>query len=197
MNTRTQPLFFSTPAKLRNWYDKNHDKAAELWLGLYKSGSGEATVSMEEAQTEALCFGWAEGVRFSVSAHQYTIRFCPRKKGSIWSVKNIARTKELIAMDWVHPSGLAIFEQRDEAKSKQYSYEREVASLPPAFEKQFKSAPKAWGWFQTQPLSYRKAALWWIVQPKTEETRLRRLGILIEDSGAGRRVKPLRRPGEK
>ena len=45
----------------------------------------------------------------------------------------------------------------------------------------------AWVFFQTQPPSYRKTLGWWVVSAKKEETRLRRLAALIEDSARGRR----------
>ena len=39
--------------------------------------------------------------------------------------------------------------------------------------------------------SYRKGAVYWVVSAKRPETRARRLTMLIEDSAAGRTVKPL------
>ena len=53
--------------------------------------------------------------------------------------------------------------------------------------------PEAWDLFQGQAPSYRKAALWWVVNAKRAETRERRLATLIEDSAAGRRVGHLQR----
>jgi hypothetical protein len=43
--------------------------------------------------------------------------------------------------------------------------------------------------------SYRKAATWWVISAKKEETRARRLAVLIETSAKGERVPPLRPPG--
>lgn len=28
--------FFATPTQWRKWLERNHDKAAELWVGFYK-----------------------------------------------------------------------------------------------------------------------------------------------------------------
>jgi len=49
----------------------------------------------------------------------------------------------------------------------------------------------AWTFFQAQTTYYRKTAIWWVVSAKKEETRLRRLDKLIEDSSKGRAISPL------
>ena len=49
------------------------------------------------------------------------------------------------------------------------------------------------GFFQMRPPSYRKAASWWVMSAKKEETRLKRLSQLIEDSAKGRTIPPLTR----
>jgi uncharacterized protein YdeI (YjbR/CyaY-like superfamily) len=43
--------------------------------------------------------------------------------------------------------------------------------------------------------AYRRAAIHWVTSAKRAETHARRLQALIEDSAAGRPVKPLTRPG--
>jgi uncharacterized protein YdeI (YjbR/CyaY-like superfamily) len=50
-----------------------------------------------ESVDEALCFGWIDGVRKSLGAESYMIRFTPRKPRSTWSAVNIGRARELAA----------------------------------------------------------------------------------------------------
>lgn len=52
---------------------------------------------------------------------------------------------------------------------------------------------QAWAFFQAQPPSYRRPAIWWVISAKQEDTRLKRLAILISDSEQGLRIKPLQR----
>ena len=47
----------------------------------------------------------------------------------------------------------------------------------------------AWAFFQAQPPGYRNEAAWWVMQAKREETRDRRLTMLIESSAAGKRIR--------
>ena len=75
--------FFATPDEFRRWLDENHAAATELWVGFYKRASGRPSITWPESVDEALCYGWIDGVRKSVSVEAYTIRFTPRKRGSI------------------------------------------------------------------------------------------------------------------
>jgi uncharacterized protein YdeI (YjbR/CyaY-like superfamily) len=88
----------------------------------------------------------------------------------------------------MQPKGLAAFEVRKENGSGIYSYEQRSDKLDEPFEAKLRENKAAWEFFQAQPSSYRKAASWWIVSAKTDETRFRRLDKLIEDSAAGKRT---------
>ncbi len=89
------PRFFPTVAKLRAWLDKNHDRESELWVGFHKTDSGKPSITWPESVDEALCVGWIDGVRKSVDATSYMIRFTPRRPASIWSNVNIAKIAKL------------------------------------------------------------------------------------------------------
>jgi uncharacterized protein YdeI (YjbR/CyaY-like superfamily) len=98
----------------------------------------------------------------------------------------------------MRPAGLAAFERRSDERSGIYSYEqRGAAELDPAYERQFRANEKVWDFFHAQPAWYRKAATWWVVSAKKEETRLRRLATLIDDSEHGRTVRPLTPPAKR
>lgn len=189
--------FFKTPAELRKWFEKNHDKVTEQWVGFYKKGSGKPSITWPESVDQALCFGWIDGVRKSIDDESYKIRFTPRKTKSIWSAVNIKRAGDLKELGLMHANGLNAFENRDEKLAQRYAYEQESVGLDPVYEKKLQKNKKAWEFFQSQPPSYRKVAIWWIVRAKQEETRLRRLETLITDSAAGRRIGAVLRPSKK
>ena len=62
-----------------------------------------------------------------------------------------------------------------------------------ADEQQFRANTDAWEFFQAQAAWYRRAAIWWVISAKKDETRRKRLATLIEDSAQGRTVPPLTR----
>jgi uncharacterized protein YdeI (YjbR/CyaY-like superfamily) len=186
------PIFFSTPAELRDWFEANHETATELWHGSYKKATGKPTVTWAEAVDEALCVGWIDSVRYSLDDERSAQRFTPRRKGSNWSAVNIAKVAALTAHGRMRPAGLAAFEARSEARSGVYSYEqRHLAAFEPEEEAAFRANEAAWEWFERSAPSYRQAATYWVVTAKRAETRARRLATLIEDSAAGRRIGPL------
>ena len=182
------PVFFRGAADFRRWLHKHHDRAPEVFVGFYKKDSGKKGITYREALDEALCFGWIDGVRRRVDESSYTNRFSPRTKRSIWSAVNIERVGELRKLGRMAAPGERAFEGRDEARAKQYSYERETCELAPAYQKRFKQQPDAWTFFQAQPPYYRRVASWYVMGAKKEETRLRRLERLIADSKKARRI---------
>jgi uncharacterized protein YdeI (YjbR/CyaY-like superfamily) len=186
-----QAIFFETQAEFRAWLEANHDKASELWLGIRKKGSGLPSVTYREAVDEALCFGWIDGLAKSMDATSYRQRFTPRRKGSIWSAINIARVGELTRLGRMHPAGLAAFRQRDPTKTNRYSFEQERVQFAAPYEALFRANEQAWAFFQAQPPSYRKPAIWWVMSAKRQETQEKRLATLIADSAEGRRIAPL------
>jgi len=105
--------FFETASDLRGWFEANHEIADELWVGIYKVGSGRPSVRWSEVVDEALCFGWIDGIRKSIDEVSYRNRLTPRRKGSNWSVINIARVAALEAEGRMHAAGRRAFEIRD------------------------------------------------------------------------------------
>lgn len=182
-----KPRFFKSAADFRRWLDKYHATARELLVGFYKMESRRG-LTYPEALDEALSFGWIDGVRRRIDADAYTIRFTPRKWGSIWSSVNIQRVRDLIARGLMKPPGLRAFRERDEQKTRQYSYEREHGKLDPALDATLRANQKASSFFDAQPPGYRKTVIFWVMSAKREETRVRRLARLIERSANGARI---------
>jgi len=189
--------FFRSQSAFRRWLEKHHGEARELWVGFFRKESGKGGITYPEALDEALCFGWIDGLRKRVDEASYAIRFTPRKADSIWSAVNIKRVDELTKLGRMKAPGLAAFKSRDVQKAQRYSYERNNCKLDPAHEKLFKANAKAWEFFRAQAPGYQRTATWWVVSAKKEETRLKHLATLIQDSENGRKIGPLDYPKDK
>jgi uncharacterized protein YdeI (YjbR/CyaY-like superfamily) len=190
-----KPEYFPAAAGFRAWLREHHAQAAELWVGFHKKGSGVPSMSWDESVDTALCFGWIDGIRKRVDEARYVIRFTARKPRSIWSARNIARVRELGSQGLMEPAGMKALERLAEGRSAVYSYEqRKEARLAPAHERRFRASGKAWEFFRSRAPSYRRTATWWVVSAKREETRLRRLGVLIDASARGLSLDALARP---
>ncbi len=187
-----KPVFFKKQQDLRNWFEINHDKKDELLAGFYKKSSGKPSITWEESVDEALCFGWIDGIRRSLGELSYTIRFTPRRSNSNWSTKNINRVEELIRLELMKPSGLAVYKKRKENNSGTYSFEQAAVKLDPEYQNILRKNKKAWEYFESQVPSYRKPAVHWIMSAKQEATRLRRLETLILCSEKEESIPPLK-----
>jgi uncharacterized protein YdeI (YjbR/CyaY-like superfamily) len=183
--------FFKTPATFRKWLEKNHLKEKELLVGFYKVDSGRQSITWSESVDQALCFGWIDGIRKSIDKECYTIRFTPRKPKSIWSAVNIKKVAELKEKGLMTEAGIAAFEKRDDKRSVIYSYEKAPVQLSPEFEKKFKANTKAFSFFKSLPPSVQRTSIHWVMSAKQEKTRISRMEILIRDSEAQRKIKPL------
>jgi len=196
--TTREVIFFATAAKLWAWLAKNHDQVQEQWIGFYKRASRKPSVTWPEAVNAALCFGWIDGVRKSIGKASYKIRFTPRRPRSTWSAVNVKRVEELTRLGLMQPPGFKAFQSRPEQKSGIYSYEqRHKIKLDPAFENKLRANCTAWEFFSSQAPWYQRTAVYWIMNAKQEQTRLRRLATLIDHSAKGKSIPPLTRaPGK-
>jgi uncharacterized protein YdeI (YjbR/CyaY-like superfamily) len=190
-----EPIFFESADQFRQWLATHHATETEVLVGFHKKATGTPTMTWSESVDQALCFGWIDGRRNSVGDDAYTIRFTPRKATSNWSKINVAKVEDLTRRGLMHEAGLAAYARRDPAKTGVYSFENEDIGLGPEFEAEFRRDQEAWAWYSHQPPGYRRTAAHWVRSAKREETRRSRLAALIEDSRAGRAIKPLRRPG--
>jgi uncharacterized protein YdeI (YjbR/CyaY-like superfamily) len=179
-----KPLFFAKPSDLRKWFEKNHSKETEVYVGYYKVASGKPSITWSESVDQALCFGWIDGVRNSIDEISYCNRFTPRKPTSTWSAINIKKVEDLTEKGLMRPAGIEAFKKLLENKSRIYSYEKEQAKLSSGYEKKFRANKKAWKFFQSLAPGYRKVAIHRIMDAKQEATRLKRLAILISNSEA-------------
>jgi len=183
------PTFFAKPVTFRAWLEKHHQTKREQWVGFHRKASARVSITWPEAVDEALCFGWIDGLRKTIDAGSYKIRFTPRRPTSNWSAINIRRMKELMRERRVRPAGMTAFQKRVAERSGIYSYEnRKSATLSAAARKKFHADIVAWKFFQQQPASYQQTTIWWVASAKRPQTEQDRLRKLIAFSKAGRRL---------
>jgi uncharacterized protein YdeI (YjbR/CyaY-like superfamily) len=88
---------FRTEAAFERWLSKNHDRASEVWLRIYKKASGVATVTPAQALDVALCWGWIDGIRKGFDERSFLQRYTPRSTRSPWSQINRDHVARLTA----------------------------------------------------------------------------------------------------
>jgi uncharacterized protein YdeI (YjbR/CyaY-like superfamily) len=187
------PTAFATPAAFRSWLTRHHARRTELLVRCFKVHAAERGITYVQALDEALCFGWIDGVRRSLDAASFSVRFTPRRAKSYWSAVNIRKAESLIAAGRMAPPGQAAFDARAKAPTRRYSFESKPENFAPAYLKRIRASPKASAFFDSRPPGYIRTHAFWVMSPVNEATRLRRLETLIASWERSEPVPPLRR----
>lgn len=187
----TKPRFFRNVRAFRLWLEKHHCSKLEQWVGFHKKHTGKASIDWPQSVDAALCYGWIDGLRKSIDADSYMIRFTPRKPRSHWSLVNIRRYEELAREGLVLPAGAAAYSKRDRQNSGRESHEQPHMELAQAYLAQLRASARAWQFYSQLQPSRIKNCNWWVMSAKQEATQLRRLGILIACSERGELIPPL------
>ncbi len=183
-------IFFKNQEEFSDWLEENTE-AGELWVGYFKKSTGRTSLTWSKSVDVALCFGWIDGIRKTIDEQSYKIRFTPRKITSAWSAVNVKKVKALIQLGKMKPAGMHLFNNRTDAQG--YSSEQRNVPLAREYEEQIKANQTAWVFFTNLAPSYKRDSIWWVMSAKKEETRFRRLAILIASSEAGLKIPTLRK----
>lgn len=89
-------LYAGSAQEWRAWLEANGATEPDIWLVLYKQGTGRGGVRYGEAVEEALCFGWIDGQMKGMDSESYALRFSPRRKRGSWSATNRELAHRLI-----------------------------------------------------------------------------------------------------
>lgn len=185
----TTPKFFKTAQAFARWLQSNAAIADELLVCFHKIDSGHLSVTWPQAVDEALCCGWIDGVRRRLDDVSYSVRFTPRRCGSVWSAVNIAKYQALQAQGRITPAGAQAFAQRTDGKTAIYAYEQAHTAELSAYEQAaFQRDAVAWVFFEACPAGYKKVMLHWVTTAQKPETRVARLAKLVDACRAGRRL---------
>lgn len=96
---------FRTWQAFQTWLRANHERESEIWIRIYKKGTGRKTVTPAEALDVALCWGWIDAIRKSHDEESYLQRYSRRKPKSTWSQVNRENVARLVAAGRMTPQG--------------------------------------------------------------------------------------------
>ncbi|MEZ5293674.1 MAG: YdeI/OmpD-associated family protein [Vicinamibacterales bacterium] len=105
---------FASARAFETWLRAHHARADEIWLRIYKKGSGAKSVTAAQALDVALCWGWIDGIRKAWDDASFLQRYTPRRPRSVWSQVNRDHVARLTKAGRMQPAGLR---QVDAAKA--------------------------------------------------------------------------------
>ena len=77
-----ETFYTSDRSEWRAYLSEHFETLAEIWFVFPLNGSGEPSLSYNDAVEEALCFGWIDSTNRRLDESHCARRFTPRKKGS-------------------------------------------------------------------------------------------------------------------
>ena len=168
----------------RAWLDRNHQKAAEIWLIYYKRHTRRPSIEYAHAVEEALCFGWIDGIVKRIDDERYAQRFTPRRANSKWSELNRHRARRLIAEGRMTSAGEAVLPVDLMAGAEELLDTRSRSDWANVVPDDLRAAlgdnRAAREYFERLAPSYRRQYVGWIASAKRDETREKRLREAIE-----------------
>lgn len=172
----TRIEFYAKNRKIwRKWLEKNHDRVDNVWLIIYKKGSGVSSVYYDEAVEEALCFGWIDSKPNKREEQSFLLFFSRRNPKSKWSALNKKRVEKLLEQGKMHKNGWAMVELAKKSGTWTALEKVDALEFPPELKKAFAKNKTALANFDAFPKSVKKAILEWISNAKKEETLKKRI----------------------
>jgi uncharacterized protein YdeI (YjbR/CyaY-like superfamily) len=172
----TRVLAFEDATAFWEWLKAHHAVESEIWVKIFKKGSGQKTISWEEAVIEALCWGWIDGIKKSLDEQAYLQRFTPRRKGSNWSQRNREHVERLLAAGRMEEAGMVHVRaaQADGRWDNAYAPASEM-EMPADFLAALEQRPAAKAFFGTLNRQNRYAIGYRLATAKKPATRQKRL----------------------
>ena len=179
-------LTFNSRDEWRSWLSSHYDRVSEAWLVLYKKGprqTRQISLSLSEAQEEALCFGWIDHLSKTLDSSRFMLRFTPRRAGSIWSITNINRVGRLTQDGMMTKAGLEKVAEAQQNGQWQAAIARERTDLlPKELAKALRRRKGALAGFRGLANSRKKQLLHWLLTAKSQATRQRRLEAIVQEA---------------
>lgn len=161
------------------WLEQNHAGAPEVWIRVFKVGSGTPSVSWKEAIPVAIAWGWIDGVRKSLDEVSFLQRFTPRGPKSSWSEINVAHVERMIAEGTMQPAGLKHVEAAKADGRWAKTYRIKGAEVPEDLQAAIDAEPEARALFAILTSQNRFALIHRTNALKTEPGRRKKIEALV------------------
>mgnify|MGYP006423236355 CR=1 FL=1 len=175
-----------TRSYFRKWLEKNHDKETKVATILHKKHTGKSAPSHREMIEEAICFGWIDTTVKRLDEDRYIRNFTKRTKNSRWSNNTIKYGKQMIEQKKMTPTGLKFYKEG----LKKPTHDQDIPKnpdIPVELKKALAKNKKARDHFEKFPPSTKKMLYRWILRGKREETRTKRIKLIVNNAKEGKK----------
>ena len=182
---------FADVQAFHDWLARHHDSESEVWIRIYKVGSGLKTITPKEAIDVALCWGWIDAIRKAHDEKSYLQRYTPRTAKSIWSRINVDNVARLIDEGRMTEHGLrqAELAKADGRWARAYDSPKDM-KLPADLLAAIEAEPKAKAMLARLNAQNRFALAFRLHNMKTEAGRKRKIAAFVEMLKRGETIHP-------
>jgi uncharacterized protein YdeI (YjbR/CyaY-like superfamily) len=182
-------MTFDDRAAWAAWLRDHHDTSTIVWVRIAKKGTGQTSVTYDEAVEVALCYGWIDGQGKRENEVYWLQKFTPRSKRSMWSKRNREKALALIERGEMRPAGLAEVEraQRDGRWDAAYDAASQI-TVPDDLQAALDEAPAAQAFFARLDSRNRYAILHRIQTVRRPETRAKRIQEFVQMLADNRKI---------
>jgi len=167
-------MTFASPQAFGQWLKIHHATETELWVKIFKKGTGIPSVTWDCVVVESLCWGWIDGIKKSIDDQAYLQRVTPRKLRSNWSKRNVEHVERLISEGRMMEPGLVHVRSAKADGRWETAYSVSDIKVPADFLAALDDKPKAKAFFETLTKSNRYVIAHGLTSAKKTETRQRR-----------------------
>lgn len=187
-NKRTDSIVFQSTAALSEWLMIHHQHSSEIWVRIFKKGSGQPSVTWMDCVIEAIRFGWIDGQKLPFDEISFLQRLTPRKPKSNWSVKNREHANRLIAEGRMTPAGLLHIKAAKADGRWDSGYAGSATmTIPQDFMDALEAMPTAKAFFQTLDRKNLYSIYYRLHTARRPETRAKRMTQILARLDRGER----------
>ncbi len=182
---------FENATAFYRWLSVHHQKQDEVWIRIYKVGSGLKSITPKEAIDACLCWGWIDAVRKRLDDKSYLQRYTHRRKRSIWSQINVDNVTRLIAEGRMTEHGLeeVAAAKADGRWNRAYPSARNM-TIPADLQAAIDAEPKARRMLATLSAQNRFALAFRVHNMKTVAGRKKKIAAFVEMLKRGETIHP-------
>jgi uncharacterized protein YdeI (YjbR/CyaY-like superfamily) len=175
------PRYFRSIEEWQNWLNNNHKIKKSIWVVIQKKASQKIGIRYEDAVLEAVAHGWIDGILKRIDDDEFKQRYTPRRKNSIWSLRNRERANKLISEGRMTKMGMGKVEEakRNGRWDNAYSSSRKNFVIPNDLKEALMKNVKAIANFKAFPPHAQFMYVHWINEAKRKDTRKRRINTVV------------------
>lgn len=179
--SENNPRYFRSKEEWQKWLNENHQIKKSIWVVIQKKASQKIGIRYEDAVLEAVAHGWIDGKVKRIDDDEFKQRYTPRRKNSLWSLRNRERANKLISEGKMTKMGM---EKVEEAKrngrwDSAYSSSRKNVVIPNDLNEALMKNVKAIDNFKAFPPHAQFMYIHWINEAKRQDTRKRRINTVV------------------